>query len=151
MHNFHFVLKKVGEEAVCWGKAIQPYSWRPFLRTCPIHLYGDAVKSAMAQQVSCGTYIRAFSVELCDQSILDGRLQRFWRQNKKKWTGHSYFWPVLVSAAPCIKYDETHALKIWFWKHDSEIFGVHLYRVCGKTSATHHWDKDMHFLHVQEM
>ena len=66
---------QIGEEAVCWGRsAIQPYSWRPFLRTCPIHLYGDAIKSAMAQQVITGTYIRAFSVELCDQSILDGRL-----------------------------------------------------------------------------
>ena len=56
---------------MCWGRsAIQPYSWRPFLRTCPIHLYGEAIKSAMAQQVITGTYVRAFSVEVCDQNTI---------------------------------------------------------------------------------
>lgn len=65
--------EQVGEEAVCWGRsAVQPYSWRPFLRTCPIHLYGEAIKSAMAQQVMTGTYLRAFSVEMTDQSSLEG-------------------------------------------------------------------------------
>jgi len=65
--------EQLGEEAVCWGRsAVQPYSWRPFLRTCPIHLYGEAIQSAMAQQVITGTYIRAFSVEMCDQSVLEG-------------------------------------------------------------------------------
>jgi len=67
-----------GEEAVCWGRsAIQPYSWRPFLRTCPIHLYGEAIKSAMAQQVITGTYVRAFSVEVCDQNTIQS-LQGPW-------------------------------------------------------------------------
>jgi len=63
----------LGEEAVCWGqRAIQPYSWRSFLKTVPLILTGDAIKSAMAQQVITGTYIRAFSVEICDQDILPG-------------------------------------------------------------------------------
>lgn len=65
--------EKKNEEAVCWGRsAIQPHTWRPFLRTCPIHLYGDAIKSAMAQQVSTGCYFRAFSVELCEESSVSG-------------------------------------------------------------------------------
>ncbi|CAG5098193.1 Oidioi.mRNA.OKI2018_I69.XSR.g15449.t2.cds [Oikopleura dioica] len=65
--------EKKKEEAVCWGRsAIQPHTWRPFLRTCPIHLYGDAIKSAMAQQVSTGCYFRAFSVELCEESAVTG-------------------------------------------------------------------------------
>ena len=69
-----FLSVQVGEEAVCWGRsAVQPYSWRPFLRTCPIHLYGEAIKSAMAQQVMTGTYLRAFSVEMTDQSSLEGK------------------------------------------------------------------------------
>ena len=64
----------MGEEAVCWGqRAIQPYSWRPFLKTVPLILTGDVIKSAMAQQVITGTYIRAFSVEICDQDILPGK------------------------------------------------------------------------------
>jgi len=64
----------LGEEAVCWGqRAIQPYSWRPFLKTVPLILTGDVIKSAMAQQVITGTYIRAFSVEICDQDILPGK------------------------------------------------------------------------------
>ncbi|CBY09014.1 unnamed protein product [Oikopleura dioica] len=65
--------EKKKEEAVCWGRsAIQPHTWRPFLRTCPIHLYGDGIKSAMAQQVSTGCYFRAFSVELCEESAVTG-------------------------------------------------------------------------------
>lgn len=64
---------EIGEEAVCWGqRAIQPHSWRPFLKTVPLILTGAAIKSAMGQQVITGTYIRAFCVEICDQSILPG-------------------------------------------------------------------------------
>merc|ERR1712227_69514 len=63
----------LGEEAVCWGqRAIQPHAWRPFLKTVPLILTGSAIKSAMGQQVITGTYIRAFCVEICDQSILPG-------------------------------------------------------------------------------
>jgi len=65
--------QEIGEEAVCWGqRAIQPHSWRPFLKTVPLILTGAAIKSAMGQQVITGTYIRAFCVEICDQSILPG-------------------------------------------------------------------------------
>ena len=68
----------MGEEAVCWGqRAIQPYSWRPFLKTVPLILTGDVIKSAMAQQVITGTYIRAFSVEICDQDILPGKISNY--------------------------------------------------------------------------
>jgi len=64
---------ELGEEAVCWGqRAIQPHAWRPFLKTVPLILTGSAIKSAMGQQVITGTYIRAFCVEICDQSILPG-------------------------------------------------------------------------------
>ena len=73
----YYVIIKLGEEAVCWGqRAIQPYSWRPFLKTVPLILTGDVIKSAMAQQVITGTYIRAFSVEICDQDIPPGKYFR---------------------------------------------------------------------------